>query len=152
MTDVKLSGYKAEAQTVLNTQLNALGDNTWCTQSAAEDNSTNGYMFADFELYLASLTATGADAAVEIYLIPSIDGTNYPDFHDTGAVDQQSNNQYFVGSITLDVSGAAVFRGSLRGVELPAGKFKVSVRNRANVGLAASGNTLKYRPWQYASA
>jgi hypothetical protein len=150
MTDVKLSGYKAEAQTALDTELNSLADDGWCALSSAIDNSTTGYMFADLELTLAALTATGADAAVEVYLTPSVDGTNYPDF-DTTAGDNQENNQYFVGSFTLESSGGT-FLGTLRGVELPPGKFKLGVRNRANVAFAASGNILKWRPWQYSSA
>jgi hypothetical protein len=151
MTDVKLSGYKAEAQTAFSGDLDSLGDNNWSALSSEIDTSVNGYMFADLELNLASLIATGADAAVEIYLVPSIDGTTYPDFDVSGTTDHQENNQYFVGSFTLESSGGT-FRGSIRGIELPPGKYKLGVRNRANVGLAASGNTLKWRPWQYASA
>jgi hypothetical protein len=151
MTDVKLSGYKAEAQTALDTQLNTLADNTWSSLSNEIDNSVNGYMFADLELYLAAFAAQGADAAVEVYLVPSVDGTNYPAFIETGTADAQENNQYFVGSFTIEQSGG-VFRAALRGIELPPGKFKLGVRNRANDAFAASGNTLKWRPWQYASA
>lgn len=151
MTDVKLSGYKAEAQTALSGDLDSLGDNTWSPLSSEIDNSTTGYMFADLELYLASLIPTGADAAVEVYLVPSIDGTSYPNYLISSSNDAQENNQYFVGSFTLE-SSSGVFRATLRGIELPPGKFKFGVRNRANVGLASSGNTLKWRPWQYASA
>ena len=151
MTDVKLSGYKAEAQTALDTDLNSLADDGWSVLSAAIDNSTTGYMFADLELFLNSQNGNGADCAVEFYLVPSVDGTNYPDYT-TAAGDNQENNQYFVGSITVESSANGAFRATLRGVELPPGKFKLGVRNRANDAFDATGNVLKWRPWQYSSA
>jgi hypothetical protein len=43
-------------------------------------------------------------------------------------------------------------RMTLRAVNMPPGKFKFGIRSRAGVTLAASGNTLKYRRWNYASA
>lgn len=150
MTDVRNSGYKAAAQTALSTELNSLANDTWSSLSTEVDNSLLGYMFADFEVDLASLTPTGADAAVELYLVPSVDDTQYPNFTETGTADEQENNAYFIGSVTLSLD-AEVQIQVLRGVELPPGKFKIGLRNRANVGFAASGNTVKWRPWQYSS-
>jgi hypothetical protein len=150
MTDVRNSGYKAAAQTALSTDLDSLANDTWSALSAEIDNSLNGYMFADFEVDLASLTPTGADAAIELYLVPSVDDTQYPNYTETGSADEQENNQYFIGSVTLSLD-AEVQIHTLRGVELPPGKFKIGVRNRANVGLATSGSTVKWRPWQYSS-
>jgi hypothetical protein len=152
MTDVRNSGYKAAAQTALSTELNSLANDTWCSLSAEIDNSTNGYMFADFEVNLAAAIFDGADAAVELYLVPSLDDTNFPTFLDSGSTDNQENNQYFIGSVTVrDDDASVTSRGTLRGVELPPGKFKIGARNRTNIGLASSGNTVKWRPWQYSS-
>jgi hypothetical protein len=78
MTDVKNSGYKAAAQTALSTELNSLANDTWSALSSEFDNSTNGYMFMDIEVDLASITPTGADAAIEIYVVPSVDDTQFP--------------------------------------------------------------------------
>jgi hypothetical protein len=150
MTDVRNSGYKAAAQTALSTELNSLANDTWCSLSAEIDNSTNGYMFADFEVNLAAAIFDGADAAVELYLVPSLDDTNFPTFLDSGSTDNQENNQYFIGSVTLSLDNE-VHIHTLRGVELPPGKFKIGARNRTNIGLASSGNTVKWRPWQYSS-
>jgi hypothetical protein len=150
MTDVRNSGYKAAAQTVLSAELDSLANDGWSALSSEVDNSLNGYMFADFEVDIGSITPTGADAAIELYLVPSIDDTQYPSVNFAAAADEQENNQYFIGSVTLSLD-AEVQIHTLRGVELPPGKFKVGARNRSNVGLAASANTVKWRPWQYSS-
>lgn len=150
MTDVRNSGYKAAAQTGLSTELNSLANDTWSALSSEFDNSTNGYLFMDVEVDLASITPTGADAAIEIYVVPSIDDTQYPSTTNTGTADEQENNQYFVGSVTLSLD-AEVQIHTIRGIEVPVGKWKMFARNRANVGLAASGSTIKWRPWQYSS-
>lgn len=155
MTDAVLSGYKEEAQTVAfsGTQTMAsLADNEWTDLSDEIDNSTLRYMLADFQLDLGSITAgTTGDEAVELYIIPCIDGTNYPDWLGNSISDAQENNQYYVGSFTIKQSGAATKRSNLRAVSMPNGKFKIGVRNRCNVALAASGNTIKYRRHQFAS-
>ena len=154
MTDVRKTPYQAEAQTVAFTTnvFDAMADDEWTDASSEIDNSTNGYLFADFLVDLGSAVfPAAADNAIEIYVIPSVDGTNYPNFTGGGTTtDEQENNQYFVGSITI-LQGTLAFSGALRGVDLPPGKFKVAIRNRAGVQLNAT-NTLRWRPWSYKSA
>lgn len=154
MTDVKKSAYLAEAQTALDTDLNSDADGQYTALSGEYDNSTTGYMFMDVEINLASADFTtpgGTDMAYEIYVVPSLDGTNYPNTDNTATTTQQENNQYFVGSTTLESVNGAV-RMVLTGVEVPAGKWKMFGRNMSNRTLAASGNTIKWRPWGYKSA
>lgn len=154
MTDVRHSGYKAEAQSVAfsgTRTLVSLADDEWTHLSDEVDNSTNGWLFSDWEFVCTSVAFTGADSAIELYIVPAVDGTNYPDWAGDGTTDEQEQNVHFVGAFTTSGSTAAQ-RLTLRGIELPPGKFKVGVRNRGGVALAASGSTLKYRPWQYSSA
>lgn len=151
MTDVKKTAYLAEAQTALSTDLDSDANDTWSGLSAEFDNSTNGYMFMDIEVYLGSAAFSGADAAYEIYVVPSLDGTNYPTTINGVTGDVQENNQYFVGSVTV-IGSTAVQRQVIRGVEIPNGKWKLFGRNRTNQTLASSGNTVKWRPWGYKSA
>jgi hypothetical protein len=101
------------------------------------------------ELNLASLTPT-AGGYVALYLVPTIDGTNYPLF-DTGASPGTANNNYFVGSFSTKAAAAAQ-RIAMREIQLPPGKYKLAVYNGAGVALAASGNTLSWRPYNTASA
>lgn len=156
MTDVKKTAYLAEAQTALDTDLNGDANNVWSNLSAEFDNSTNGYMFMDIEVNLAAPTTawSGADSAYEIYVVPSLDGATYPDtvFDGTSTGAEQENNQYFVGSVTTQGAGTVACRQVIRGVEVPNGKFKIGGRNVTNQTLAATGNTVKWRPWGYKSA
>jgi hypothetical protein len=151
MADIKLSGYKITAQTALTTELNNLANDTWSALSSEIDNTTNLYMMVDIEFLAGgSITPVGADAVIEVYLVPTLDGTNYPLYTASGSGNEQENQQYYVGAITLSLDNEAQ-RHILRNVELPSGKYKLGVRNKANVSLAASGNTLRWRPWQYSS-
>lgn len=155
MADAILSGYKAAAQAVVfsGTQvLDSLTNDEWTSLSDEIDNSSTKYMLADFELVLGSAAFTGTDSAIEVYLVPSVDGTNYPNWTDNVTTDEQENNPYYIGSFVTSGTTAAQRMTSLRNVALPNGTFKIGIRNRSNVSLAASGNTLKWRPHQYSSA
>jgi hypothetical protein len=149
MAEFTLSGYKVAAATALTTDLNSLANGSTSALSAEIDNSTTKYLYADMELYLASLTPT-AGGFVALYLVPSVDGTNYPLF-DTGASPGAANNNYFVGSFSTKAAAAAQ-RIAMREIQLPPGKYKLAVYNGAGVALAASGNTLSWRPYNTASA
>jgi hypothetical protein len=143
----KLSGYLASAATCLTTELDSLADNGHSALGAEIDNSTNKYATADFEVYLASAAFTGADSGMEIYIVPSVDGTNYPTWT-TGTSDEQENIPYCVGFVPTTGTTAAQ-RAVLTGIPLPQGKWKPAARSRANVALASSGNTLSWRPGSY---
>lgn len=156
MTDVKKTAYLAETQTALDTDLNGDVNDVWTNLSAEFDNSTNGYMFMDIEVNLGvpATAWSGADSAYEVYIVPSVDGASYPGVvaDGTAATDEQENNQYFVGSITTPGALAVATRQTIRGIEVPNGKWKLFGRNRTNSTLAATGNTIKWRPWGYKSA
>jgi len=151
MSDAKLSGYKTATTAITwasGQDLVSLGDNEWTDLSDAIDNSTDLYLSVDLECVLASAAFTGGDAVIEVYLIPSIDGTNYPNWTGNATTEEQENGQYFVGSFMT--SGATVAqRAALRDIALPNGKYKWGFRNRTNVALAASGNTISWRPHGY---
>lgn len=155
MADAILSGYKAGAQTVVfsGTQtLVSLADNEFTDYSDPIDNSSTKYMMADIEVYadFATTAGTTGDEAVEIYLIPDVTGT-YPTWTGNVITDQQENNQYYIGSVTIKQS-AATDRAVLRNVALPNGSFRFAIRNRANGAFDSTGSTLKWRPHQYSSA
>lgn len=143
----RLTGYLASATSVAWTSgqsLDSATDNEWTDLSDAIDNSTNKYAFADLEIVLSSAAFTGSDSAIEIYLIPSVDGTNYADWTGNVTTDEQENNKHFIGS--LITSGAtAAQRMTLRDIELPNGLYKYGFRSRAGVTLG-TGNTVKWRP------
>lgn len=155
MTTLKLSGYLAAAQTVAWTgatqKIDSLTDNEWTDLSDEIDNSTNKYAFADLDLVLGSATFTGSDSGIEVYIVPTVDGTNYPDWSGNATTDAPEQGHYFAAFLPLKASTAAkrVVSSSQEPVSLPQGKFKFGIRNRGNVSLAGSGNTLYWRPLSY---
>jgi len=155
MVDSVHSGYKHAATIVGFTTgqvqtLAALPMNAYTSESDEIDNSTLKYLSADFEwVNTAPASTTVSPASIHLYLIPSLDDTNYPTWTQATA-NTPENDQYFVGSFTLQI-GTANQREVLRNVSLPPGNFKLAVRNKAGVALAATGSTLKFRRWNYAS-
>ncbi len=155
MTTLKLSGYLASAVSVAWTgatqKIDSLTDDEWTDLSDEVDNTTNLYAFADLDLALGSAAFTGTDSGVEVYVVPTVDGTNYPDWSGNSTSDAPQQVHYFVAFLPLTASTAArrVVSSSQAAIELPQGKFKFGIRSRANVTLAASGNTLYYRPKAY---
>lgn len=156
-TVLKLGGYQTTAQTVAWTgatqKIDSLTDNEWTDLSDEIDNSTNLYAYAQLDLVLGSAAFTGTDAGVEIYIVPTVDGTNYPDWSGNATTDAPEQSHYFVAFLPLKAATAArrVVSASGGPIELPQGKFKFGMRSRANVSLASSGNTLYWRPVTYQS-
>lgn len=154
MTTLTLSGYLAAAAALTwasGTTLTSLTDNKFTDLCDEIDNSTNKYAFADIYLELGSAAFTGNDSGIEVFLVPCVDGTNYPTWTAGGTADETENALFAVGFIPTTASTAAQ-KGVLPGVPLPNGKYKWGFRNRGNVTLAASGNTVYWRPAAYSFA
>ena len=155
MATLKLSGYLTTAQTVAWTgatqKIDSLTDNEWTDLSDEVDNSTDKYAFAQLDLVLGSAAFTGTDAGIEVYIVPTVDGTNYPDWSGNATTDAPEQSHYFVALLPLKASTSAkrVVSSSQGPIELPQGKFRFGIRNRGNVTLAGSGNTLYWRPLSY---
>jgi hypothetical protein len=148
MAQLDRSGYLTTATTVSwasGQTLDSLTDNEFTDASDEIDNSTNKYYAVDLEIVLGSAAFTGADSGIEVFLIPCVDGTNYPTWTGNGTTDEQENQGFFVG-FAFTTGATAAQRMVLRDIELPNGKYKWGLRNRGNVTLASSGNTLKFRP------
>ena len=107
---LKLTGYlTTEAAIVFagTQQLDSLADNEWTDLSNEIDNSTNKYPYVDLRIALASITPTGADAGLEIYLVPTVDGTTYPTWTGNSTSDAQENNPVDVGFVPLKAAAQA---------------------------------------------
>jgi hypothetical protein len=138
-------GYPSAVSNKLTTELNSLADGSVCALSAEIDNSSNLHRFADFQLDLASLTISSTSAYAHVFIVPTVDGTNYPDW--TSGAYAAYHGQYYVGAINLKNVSATTARADLREISLPPGKFKVALRNGVGASLAASGNTLGMRSY-----
>jgi hypothetical protein len=138
MADIKLDGYGTLA-TVLSTELDSLANGAYSSASGAIDNTTDLALYDDLELNL-DLTATPtANSVVEVFLVPSVDGTNYAD-SGTPA------RNLLAGAFILQATSAAQ-RLAVRGVPLPPGLFKYVARNNCGQAFPASGTTIKRRPY-----
>ena len=148
---LKSTGYQASATTIAWTSgqdLDSLTDNEWTDLSDEVDNSTNKYTQVDVRVALGSAAFTGTDSLLEVYLVPSVDGTNYPGWTGNVTTDEQQNNEFFVGAVTT-TGTTATQELVLRNVTVPPGVYKWGFRSRAGVTLAASGNTPQWRPHSF---
>lgn len=123
----------------LTTELNALADGG--NKIGAEiDNTSNGDMYMDLELYVATQgVARDTGAYVALYILPSVGGTNF--CYGGDALDPPATA--LVGTFPLDAAVTARYV-SLTHILLPAGKFKMLVMNETGQAFAATLNTLKY--------
>lgn len=140
------SGYLAASANVLTTELNSLADAATTALSSEIDNSTNKYTLADFQLDLASVTISSTTAYCTVFIVPTVDGTNYPDWGSSTYANYDA--QYAVGTILVKNVSAAAARANLVGIMVPPGKFKVALRNSTGAAHAASGNTLAIRYYE----
>jgi hypothetical protein len=121
----------------VGTELNSLANGGFSAVSGIYDNTTNLDEWAAFVIDLASLTPT-TGAYLQIFLIDSLDGTNFEDAAST----TNPGIQQLVATVSLNVS-ASVKRAITAPFRLPPGKMKWVVKNSAGVAFAASANTAK---------
>lgn len=108
------------------------------------DNTTDLKPFIDIELAFDTATGSGTDAYVGVYLIPAVDGTNYPTPPGSGGTAAHISPHYWVGSIlAVDQGGTArtLTRGVIQGVRCPPFKFRVVLVNQLNAAFPANNNS-----------
>jgi hypothetical protein len=147
---LKSSGYLVTETAIAWTSgqgLNSAADNEYTDLSDEIDNTTNLYAFVDVYLDIASAAFTGADSLIAIYIVPTVDGTNYPTWTQA-TTDQQENENYFRAACVTTGTTAAQKMVAER-LAVPPGKYKYAFRNQAGAAFAASGNTAEWRPHSY---
>ena len=135
---------RGSISTVLSTELNSLADDA-SVISGEIDNSVDLCVFDDVEISVASVaSAFDAGSVVELFLLEALDDTNFVDGDST--IDPASKT--LVGVLPLR-SETVAQRHVIRGIKLPANKFKYLVIQKTNQIWASSGNTLKRLPYKY---
>lgn len=123
-------------ETLLSTGLNSLANGSRVVSNAIA-NGTDLYLYADFECSFASAVFP-AGGYVSLYILESLDGTNYED----GDASTTPTSQALLATVPFRNATAAQIH-SVRGIVLPPASFKILLINNTGVTLASSGNTLK---------
>lgn len=127
------------ADDIGGTAFNSLADGSGAISSEV-DNSTGLYQFADLEVTMGTaVTSVGLDARIDVYLVPTYDGTNYPT---PGGASTFTGSQY-IGSISSvetvgTVAVTSYTNGTLRSILLPPTKFKIGLVNELGASMATS--------------
>lgn len=134
-----------------STEVNSITNGQAVLSSIAIANGTALDLFADISIALGSIT-TGAGAPyIGIYLYPlNQDGSTYGDGRFASAASGPPLSSYFVGQVPLIPSVTQAQEGTVTGVLMPPGSFKLVAYNQAGVALAASSNTFAYRTYNRA--
>jgi len=114
----------------MSTALSALSTSATVLSTAIDQTALD--LYADFELVHGTSAAAAADSLVEMYLVRSVDGSNYEDTSTEG------RPRYgFVGGFALD-NVTSTQRLMIGQVQLPPIEFKVMLLNGSSVTLASS--------------
>lgn len=131
--------------TVLSTGLNSLANATMSAASSTISNQTNLDIYVDIEVVLASLSPA-AGAHVDLYILESIDGTNFPAQSDA---DLRLTTTQLLVSIPIGTTATTAQRVAVRNVVIPPGAFQIKLDNQSGVALNASGNTVKFNAYDF---
>ena len=137
--------------TMLSTELNTLASGSISAPgSTVFDNSATGspglFLFADFQLDLTLAIAPTVNLPVLMFLIPSLDGTNFG-FGSSGNAWQgyQRGGWSMIATTSEQILVC-------QGIPIPPQKFKLQVQNQSGQTFPASGTTVKMMPYNYQNA
>ena len=132
-------------ETLMSADLNSLANATTNVGAVVMDNTSNRYFYAEFELVLASLDLSAqVNPAVELYLVPSYDGTNYADTGTDASTTILPPSEYLVAVMGVVITNAAHLAVSPHILIDPI-KYTPVVINKTGAALAAANNTLKVK-------
>lgn len=138
--------------TLMSTDLNALANVTTNVGAVVIDNTTNRYFYAEFELILSSVDLSAqTNPAVELYLVPSYDGTNYADTGTDASTTVLPPAQYLAAVMGVAESSAA-HRAVSAHIMLDPVKYTPVVINKTGAALGATTNTLKVKTYTVTTA
>lgn len=126
--------------TVLTTQLDTLANNTITAASSAYDNRTNlnTYFWIQLNVTFGS-SPTDTAPTVDIYIVKSMDGTNYDTSPPTGGAD--FGETFLVGIPTQKTTSAQ--QKTVGPFLMPPAGVKFLADNQTGVAFPASGSTIK---------
>jgi hypothetical protein len=126
--------------TALSSELNSLANNGIAVSIGVFDNSSARDFHCLVELVSVMSGAPSANGTIDVYAVPSLDGTNF----DIGAVGSFAPSDALLLA-TFQPPQAASSRMVHRAEILTPGLYKVVVVNRVGVTMAASASTVTIR-------
>jgi hypothetical protein len=137
-TQLEWTAYNTPDMAVAGSSMNTLTTASYAL-GADIDNSTGAWTDADLLLVLSSAVTAGAgNPNVAVWLLPAVDGTNYPSPPGGSAAAAPAN--LCVGSI-LVVPSVSTSVLVLRGITLPPSHFKILIQNNLGVSLPATNTS-----------
>lgn len=138
--------------TYMDTDLNSLANNTTNIGGTTFDNTSNRDFYMAAELYLASVDLSAqTNPTVELYMVPSIDGSNYCDDGTDASATDYPPATTLVGVFSIQETSAA-HRVGIEMFRLAPLKYTPVLINKTGAAFAASGNTLKMGPYTETTA
>lgn len=139
-------------ETLMSTDLNSLADNTVNVGAVLPDNTSNRYFFVEFELVLASVDLSAkTNPGVEVYMVPSYDGTNYADTGTDASNSVYPPTQYLVAVLGVAETSAA-HRAISPHILIDPLKYTPVVINKTGAAFAAADNILKSKYYTLTTA
>ena len=139
MADITQKAYETIVS-AMTTELNSLANNARAISSALGGDASHAALLGDWELVVTFGTSPTLDAAVDLYLVPAVDGTNYAD----GDASIRPAPNLYVGSFYVR-NVTSEQRMAVRDVPMPPGLYKALILNGSGQAFPASGSTLKVR-------
>lgn len=137
---------------LMGSPLNSLANNAVNVGTVLPDNTTNRYFYAEFELELGSVDLSSqTNPAVELYLVPSYDGTNYADTGTDASTSIYPPAQYLVAVLGVAETSAA-HRAVSPHIMLDPLTYTPVVINKTGAALASSANSLKSKYYTLTTA
>ncbi len=134
---LKASARASNPVTCLSTELNSLANNSGALSAAISNDASDELdLYMDLELAVTFGTAPTADSLCEIYIVRTVDGTNYED----NSTEGRPRDGYVGGFVLDNVTSAQ--RLVLRQVPCPPRDFKVYLLNKSGQAFPASGSTV----------
>jgi len=143
MTNVGKWNAQRGVTTVMSTELNSVTSGSMTQASSVYDNTSNLDIYTDIEVNLAALSPSSG-AYVALWIEEEIDGTNYPA---QSAADLRLTTTQLLCTIPIGTTATTAQRVVVRQVVIPPSKFYINLDNQTGVALAASGNTVKFNPY-----
>jgi len=132
--------------------LDGLLNNAVNVGAVLPDNSSNRYFYAVFELELGSVDLSAQNnPAVELYMVPSYDGSAYADVGTDASTTVYPPTQYLVAVLGVAETSAA-HRAVSPHIMLDPLKYTPVVINKTGATLATGGNSLKSKYYTVSTA